>query len=1146
MRMRKQRLLITVSLAVLAACSPTGLEVLNDLVPVDDSTTAGDGYDIAVADRVVSDGGLLDLAGELQVADVIDLAEAEAGGQQCAPGEGCFLDSCTDNEQCLSGFCVEHMGDGVCTVACEEECPPGWGCEQYGAGPDLVFLCVSNHTNLCRPCAAGIDCKGTAVEDVCVDYGSEGSFCGSKCVADTDCPWGFTCQDAQTVDEVEVKQCVADAGVCPCTQKSIDLALWTSCENSSEDGVCIGKRVCTSAGLTDCDAPIPAVEVCNGIDDNCDGDIDEGDISAGTGACDDGNACTQDSCEGEVGCVHEPLTGVECIDGDSCTVGDHCEEGNCVGSEVLCDDQNPCTDDSCDGTGGCEFTVNEAFCDDGNPCTVGDVCSEGECNGTPVECDCQSDDDCTELEDGDLCNGTLACDTESWPYKCKVTLETVVLCPQPVGVDAICKLAVCEPDTGTCGFVSDHEGFACDDGDACTIGDSCLDGTCASGSSLSCADDNPCTDDACESESGCVHTNIIAACQDGDACTIGDICSGGTCQPGPAADCDDGNGCTDDACDPVSGCTHAANQAACDDGNDCTSGDHCEGGFCVSSGTAECDDKNPCTDDSCAPDGGCINTPNNSPCSDQNACTANDACQGGQCVPGDSLLCNDSNPCTDDSCNSAKGCIFESNQAACSDGNACTDGDQCANGVCTFLELLDCDDDNPCTSDTCDAQAGCVHGLNDAVCDDGDVCTIQDHCHLGQCISSGELACKDSNPCTSDSCNPLTGCEFIPNSEDCDDDNACTEGDICTAGKCQPGPSLNCDDLNPCTDDACNFATGCIHTFNDIQCDDDDACTTGEFCAAGKCGGGIVVVCDDDNVCTDDSCHPGTGCVFADNQAGCTDDDVCTDADVCAEGLCVPGPQLDCDDSNLCTDDSCDSIMGCEYVNNSIACDDNDLCTDGDVCGGGTCVPGSAITCDDGDVCTNNTCEPDQGCVYTVFTPCCGNGIPEAGEQCDDGNDVNGDGCNNDCTQYKDLVPGNIEIIAERQGFRAQCKKWSGNTCLRMYIRIPPDAVSQIADCGIDDTDSLRPVWHGQIDHQCKVVCWIATGSSACVSSSTASESGSDSGWMYGTLASNVGCDADGRQYSQVNTPTVGNILWSFDRMDWTRDGNYSSYQCNW
>jgi hypothetical protein len=53
-----------------------------------------------------------------------------------------------------------------------------------------------------------------------------------------------------------------------------------------------------------------------------------------------------------------------------------CEEGECVGEPLDCDDGNPCTDDACDPAQGCSSTPNEAPCEDGDPCTSGDGCVE--------------------------------------------------------------------------------------------------------------------------------------------------------------------------------------------------------------------------------------------------------------------------------------------------------------------------------------------------------------------------------------------------------------------------------------------------------------------------------------------------------------------------------------------------------------------------------------------------------------------------------------------------------------------------------------------------------------------------------------------------------------------------------------------------
>ena len=67
-----------------------------------------------------------------------------------------------------------------------------------------------------------------------------------------------------------------------------------------------------------------ATEVCNGLDDNCDGIVDNG----GTALCDDANICTDDRCNGASGCSHANNT-APCDDGNPCTADDACGGGAC-------------------------------------------------------------------------------------------------------------------------------------------------------------------------------------------------------------------------------------------------------------------------------------------------------------------------------------------------------------------------------------------------------------------------------------------------------------------------------------------------------------------------------------------------------------------------------------------------------------------------------------------------------------------------------------------------------------------------------------------------------------------------------------------------------------------------------------------------
>ncbi len=873
----------------------------------------------------------------------------------CLPGEGCFLDKCDSNEECLSGWCVEHLGEGVCSQACQDECPPGWGCQQVaGTVPDVVYICVSTHANLCRPCTTGADCKSIGgADDVCVDYADSGSFCGGTCTADEDCPWGFSCLSTVTVDGIDTLQCVADAGECPCTGKSVALSLWTPCEKESEFGLCLGKRVCTEEGLTPCDAAIPEMESCNGIDDDCDGDVDEE-------TCDDGDDCTDDACLGDEGCQHLPMSEGECKDGDVCTVGDHCEEGICLGSLISCDDSNPCTDDSCDGLGGCQYLHNEADCDDGDPCTVADECGAGECAGVGVNCACQNDGDCEAFEDGDLCTGTLVCDTDSLPYQCRVDQETVVTCPQPPpGIDGICLTAACDPATGACSLVPDHEGFACDDGDACTIGDHCEAGSCVAGVAAVCKDDNPCTDDSCEPDGGCTFSPNSDPCSDDNVCTLGDACLDGVCGAGDELlACDDQNVCTDDSCDPAIGCVQAANAVACDDNNACSVDDQCSNSKCVGGPALECNDNDVC-----------------------NGFEGCDSVAG--CIAGQPLVCNDLNPCTVDSCAPDLGCQYDPSDGQCDDDNECTVGESCQEGDCVPAGLTNCDDDNVCTTDSCNPDSGCLHLLNQAPCNDGDVCTTGDHCHLGECIGGGELACNDGNPCTDDACDSNEGCTFTPNADDCDDSNACTNGDVCKLGWCLPGPAITCNDNKLCTDDSCDPESGCVYPNNTLPCDDDNACTDGDKCGGGVCVAGPALDCDDNNPCTTDSCDSESGCTHVFNDLPCNDANACTTNEFCNLGVCGGGVAVVCNDENICTDDSCDSQVGCLYGANAAPCDDGNPCTLEDTCANAACQPGAGeLDCDDQNTCTDDSCDPDSGCVHTPVandTPCPGDGTCQAG-----------------------------------------------------------------------------------------------------------------------------------------------------------------------
>ncbi len=207
-------------------------------------------------------------------------------------------------------------------------------------------------------------------------------------------------------------------------------------------------------------------------------------------------------------------------------------------------------------------------------------------------------------------------------------------------------------------------------------------------------------------------------------------------------------------------------------------------------------------------------------------------------------------------------------------------------GACTGKLTSDCSDGNACTTDLCDAaHSGCWHGGADGMlCDDGLQCTATDVCTSKVC-SGVVLNCDDANACTADSCDPEFGCvnESL-NTGPCGGD-ACASAGVCANGTCVGALPINCDDGKACTDDSCAPATGCKNINNDANaCSDGNACTVADHCAAGQCVGGTSA-CDDGNVCTDDSCNPTTGCVNANNNGACDDGNSCT-TEACAGGKC--------------------------------------------------------------------------------------------------------------------------------------------------------------------------------------------------------------------------------------------------------------------
>ncbi|HEV8199592.1 MAG TPA: LamG-like jellyroll fold domain-containing protein [Candidatus Polarisedimenticolia bacterium] len=448
-------------------------------------------------------------------------------------------------------------------------------------------------------------------------------------------------------------------------------------------------------------------------------------------------------------CAHAAANnGGACNDGSACTSGETCSGGVCGGgSTVSCDDNNPCTTDTCNAVGGCQHAP--VICNDGNACTT-DSCNpaNGQCVFAPITCD-----------DGNACNGVETCSAGA------CVAGTPVTC---TALDACHVAGVCNPGTGICTNPAAPNGTTCSDGNACTQSDTCQAGTCTAGAPVVCTASDSCHDaGVCNTTTG-VCSNPAktdgSACSDGNACTTGETCQAGSCSAGTPVVCTALDSCHGaGTCDPQSGqCSNPAapNGTSCSDNNACTQVDTCQAGTCTGANPVVCTPLDQChTAGSCDPQNGQCSNPakaDGTTCSDGNACTQTDTCQAGTCTGGNPVVCTATDQChVAGTCNPANGSCSNPqapNGTTCNDGSACTSSDVCTGGTCSGAAVT-CSDGNACNGvETCNPATGCVPGTP-PVCDDGQFCNGVETCHPASgCVAGTPPNCNDLNGCTLDAC----------------------------------------------------------------------------------------------------------------------------------------------------------------------------------------------------------------------------------------------------------------------------------------------------------------------------------------------------------------------------------------------------------
>ena len=573
----------------------------------------------------------------LETSEIIDVVKDTPGPDlgPPPPPKTDFGTVCTDNSDCEDLLCFMDQGEDVCSQLCVTDCPHGWSCGEV-ANPqnDVLFACVSDYPTLCLPCKNDDDCQGpSGAKSACIQYGPQGNFCGGACI-EGECPEGMACKSVETIDGAQVSQCVAEAGVCSCSSKAIASGLTTSCYNENETGRCDGNRSCSSDGLSDCNAAEPIPEICNGLDDDCNDAVDDM-------TCDDEDSCTEDTCQGEAGCDFVAVSGLSCDDSDPCTENDVCDTGQCVGgSPKDCSDQNPCTVDLCDASGKCDYQNNTDACDDTIECTVTDLCVDGVCTSGSIDADhCLIDGVC-------IAAGTLH---ENGCLGCIPTTSQDVW--SPIATENDCT--PCEGGHCTAAGECAAEVF-CDDNVECTQLTQCTQGACV---------------------------GFVMAGQ----CFIDGSCHKKG-SPSP-------NGCA--------GCIPADSQDSWTPSSDNDSCTACDGGFCTNFGSCEaavsCDDNIPCSlDTTCQGDSDC-----GGGSIEGTSCLIDATCiTTGAISPTTCSRCEPSTSqigwtpfTTADSCTSCLGIGHCTDQGDCSQApvactgqTACTDN-VCSGGTCVVLDI---------------------------------------------------------------------------------------------------------------------------------------------------------------------------------------------------------------------------------------------------------------------------------------------------------------------------------------------------------------------------------------------------------------------------------------------------------------------------
>jgi hypothetical protein len=469
-----------------------------------------------------------------QACDGADSDLCENGTYTCmADGTNveCVNESIVDITETCDG------SDEDCDGSIDEDFPTlGNACD--GNDSDLC----ENGTFTCRADGSDVECVNEAIVDITEtcdgsDEDCDGSIdedfplLGTVCDgADSDlCPNGtYTCTADGSGVECVNESIVDITETCDGSDEDCDGSidedfplLGTPCDGADSDQCTNGTYTCTADGSgVECvnESIVDITEVCNGVDDDCDGPIDEDFPTLGD-ICDGADS---DLCEnGTLTCTADGLT-VECVNESIVDITETCD-----GSDEDCDgsiDENfPSLGNACDGADSdlCENGTYTCTADGaGVECVNESIVDITEtCDGSDEDCDGSIDEDFPLLgtacdgADSDLCaNGTYTCTADGSTVECvnESIVDIVDICN---GADDDCDGSIDE-DFPTLGDICDGL-----DSDLCENGTL----TCtADGSGVECINESVVDIiDICNSADDDCDGSI-----DEDFPTLGDVCDG--------------------------------------------------------------------------------------------------------------------------------------------------------------------------------------------------------------------------------------------------------------------------------------------------------------------------------------------------------------------------------------------------------------------------------------------------------------------------------------------------------------------------------------------------------------------------------------------------------------------------------------------